>query len=247
MVMANRGRNLRLAGLRRAVRKPEPITKLEGVHGGIIRFDTAIKKLQEAGGTLPSQQEMKQDLLDILPSDLRESLLWRAEQPDAYGAFREHVITKAAEVMDIRGKLMVNSLEPQDILAKTLSSLQAIDTSGLNPEIVEKLDEIMAFTGGQGARRPGPPAPPRAHPAQRPPRQGQPQGAGKTRCVMCGQIGHPGSRCPQGFVEMSKRPCFLCGKGGHVSSQCSERGKQQGNQRAIRSFEEDDAPFSFSC
>ncbi len=101
MVMANRGRNLRLAGLRRAVRKPESITKLEGVHAGIVRFDMAAKKLQEAGGTLPSEQERKQDLLDILPSDLRESLMWRAEQPDGYAAFREHVITKAAEVMDI--------------------------------------------------------------------------------------------------------------------------------------------------
>jgi hypothetical protein len=51
MVMANRGRNLRLAGLRRAVRKPEAISKLEGVHAGIIQFDSAIKKLNEAGGT----------------------------------------------------------------------------------------------------------------------------------------------------------------------------------------------------
>ena len=105
MVMANRGKNLRLAGLRRAVRKPEAISRLEGVHAGIVRFDTAIKKLHEAGGTVPSQQELKQDLLDILPSELRESLLWRAEMPGGYPAFREHVVTKAAEVMDIRGKL----------------------------------------------------------------------------------------------------------------------------------------------
>ncbi len=40
---------------------------------------------------------------------MTESLLWRAEQPDGYGAFREHVVSKATEVMDVRGKLSAST------------------------------------------------------------------------------------------------------------------------------------------
>ncbi len=58
---------------------------------------------------------------------------------------------------------------------------------------------------------------------------------------MCGKIGHPGSKCPSGFVEMSKRPCFICGKGGHIGTNCPERG----HQRSLKTCEEDDPHFSF--
>ena len=102
---SNRGRSLRLGQLRRAVRKPEAITSLAAVPAGVDKFDTAIKRLCDAGGTRPLDVELKQDLLDILPQEFRESLMWLADRPDTYLHFREHVLTKAAEVLDNRGKL----------------------------------------------------------------------------------------------------------------------------------------------
>jgi hypothetical protein len=120
IMAANRGRTLRVGQLRRAVRKPEPIKRLEDVPAGIDKFDSMIQKLVEAGGTCPSPQEMKQDLLEILPQDFRESLLWFAERPDGYASFREHVLTKSAEVLDNRGKFShVGSVEDQ--LAQVLA------------------------------------------------------------------------------------------------------------------------------
>ena len=105
IMAANRGRSLRVGQLRRAVRKPEEIRSLEGAPSGVDKFDTAIKRLVEAGGTKPTDSELKQDLLEILPREFRESLMWLADHPDSYQHFREHVLTKTAEVLDNRGKL----------------------------------------------------------------------------------------------------------------------------------------------
>ena len=75
---------------------------------------------------------------DILPSEMRESFLWSAEQPDGYGAFREHVVTKATEVMDIRGKLSVNAVDEQGTLLQALNLLKdsADEQSGMSERTV---------------------------------------------------------------------------------------------------------------
>ena len=151
--------------------------------------------------------------------------------------------------MDIRGKLTVNSLEPHEALMKTLASLQGMDASNMGADFEDKLEELMAFTSGPGQRRRAPgPGPPRPHPSARPPRQPQRDDRGgrdtsRIRCVMCGKLGHLGAQCPSGFVETAKRPCFICHKTGHVGTNCPERG----HQRSIKSVEQDDEHFSFSC
>ena len=145
---ANRGKSLRVGQLRRAVRKPEPISKLEHVAAGIDKFDTAIQRLSEAGGTRPTDQEMKQDLLEILPQEFRESLLWISQQGHTtYAAFREHVLTKSAEVLDNRGKLggQIHSIEEE--IAKLVGNVEAdAQTSEVppppNPSVLDRLEEI---------------------------------------------------------------------------------------------------------
>ena len=166
IMAANRGRSLRVGQLRRAVRRPEEIRSLEGVPSGVDKFDTAIKRLVEAGGTKPTDGELKQDLLEILPRDFRESLMWLADRPDGYQHFREHVLTKAAEVLDNRGKLgHIASVEDQlkDVMAIAGEARASADDGGnaTTPNVIERIDEILAaFKGGPTKRPPGPPRPP---------------------------------------------------------------------------------------
>ena len=114
------------------------------------KFDTSIKRLCDAGGTRPIDSELKQDLLDILPQEFRESLMWLADRPDTYLHFREHVLTKAAEVLDNRGKLgAIHSVEEE------LAEVMAIDNGStaipqLKPGVLEKLEEILAVARGGG-------------------------------------------------------------------------------------------------
>ena len=107
---------------------------------------------------------------------MRESLLWRAEQPDGYGAFREHVVTKAAEVMDIRGKLSVNAVDEQDTLLKALNLMKdsADEPYGTSERSVQapgefqsKLEEILEIMNNRGPRRHGKPFQRPPHPANR--------------------------------------------------------------------------------
>ena len=73
-----RGRSVRLATLRKLVRNPPRINKLEDVASGIVKYQNLIKEYRSVGGEPPNDFEQKQDLLDALPQEIRENLMWRA-------------------------------------------------------------------------------------------------------------------------------------------------------------------------
>ena len=75
----------------------KPIKNIESVAIGIAEFELRHKEYADAGGTsLPSDDEKKSDLLNILPGELRESLLWRASDPGDFARFRDMVRGQAA-------------------------------------------------------------------------------------------------------------------------------------------------------
>ncbi len=160
LMAANRGKSLRVGQLRRAVRKPEAIGKLEHVSAGIDKFDTAIQRLVEAGGSRPTDQEMKQDLLEILPQEFRESLLWISQQGHmTYAAFREHILTKSAEVLDNRGKLGGGIHSIEDEIAKLQELVGNVEANAPAPDavapqgntsVLDRLEEILAIARGNG-------------------------------------------------------------------------------------------------
>ena len=53
------GRNVRLAQLRKLVRQPRPITKLEDVAAGITRYEKVLKDFEAAGGTPPGSRRRR--------------------------------------------------------------------------------------------------------------------------------------------------------------------------------------------
>ncbi len=68
-----------------------PIKSLENVALGIAEFENKIAEYVEAGGRPLEPDEMKADLLAILPESLRENLLWRATDPGDFSKFKNMV------------------------------------------------------------------------------------------------------------------------------------------------------------
>ena len=108
------GRPIRLENLRREVRQLhlKPIKNLEGIDEGVAEFENTLFKYAQAGGRPYSDEEMKADLLGILPSEIREDLLWHATDPNAsFQRFRDTVTSQAAKVVLNRRRLPVHNVD----------------------------------------------------------------------------------------------------------------------------------------
>ena len=82
------------------------ITKLEDVDVGILRFEGIMRDFANAGGAVPSNDEMKEDLLDTLPKEIRKELLLRATTvKESFQEFASHVKTSVSQILFHEGKL----------------------------------------------------------------------------------------------------------------------------------------------
>ena len=129
----HRGRENRQGQLRKLIKNPPAITRLEDVERGIVHYDNLIREYQAVQGVAPTPQERKSDLLDMLPTEIRENLLWRATDGNkTYEEFRDHVRAQTNHVLFHRGKLksQINSVDQaeQDV------SLLGPRARGLCPE-----------------------------------------------------------------------------------------------------------------
>ncbi len=229
-----KSQNIRLAGLRRLVRNPRAIAKIEDVNIGITQFDNLMKEYKLAGGELPSDADLKNDLLDSLPQEIREGLLWRSVEDEDFNAFKNHVRTTANTVLYHRGKVassLNNVAEPTDVEEETYE------------DAILAVNKRFSRNGG-GA---GPRKPPATGGGDQPPRA--------LKCLNCGDEGHLTLKCPKPRVEAGQRPCFGCGKKGHIARNCPDRtgsGGRGGNSRAVRNVDEpekdeQDYTFCVSC
>ncbi len=83
----HRGRDNRHAALRKMVRSLPAIHRLEDVDQGITSFDNTLRKYEACGGQRPGDDDLKTDLLDSLPAEIRENLLWRTVKKEPYETF----------------------------------------------------------------------------------------------------------------------------------------------------------------
>ena len=217
----HRGRDNRQAQLRKLIRNPPSISKLEDVEMGIVNFDSLIRDYVACDGSPPNDLEKKTDLLDMLPNEIRENLLWRAtDSSKTYEEFRDHIKVQANHVLYHRGKFkgQINSVEqgaaPQEYGDEQVDG------------IIAAIQKRMGSGGGQ-----------------RPPRrpdgaEGAGGGGGDTRCVNCGSKEHTSMKCPEPKVAFEKRPCYKCNKPGHLARNCKAAGS--GTARRVNAVEEDE-------
>ena len=88
----------------------KPISSLEKAEEGIAEFEHVHNEYVLAGGTLPSNEERKTDLLAVMPGEIREALLWKANDPGPFHLFRDMIILKANQLLLHRRRLQVNSV-----------------------------------------------------------------------------------------------------------------------------------------
>ena len=97
------GNDIRLETLRREMKAAiaKPIPSLEKMEEGIAEFEHAIKEHQDAGGKDYGDLNMKKnDLIQVLPGELSETMLWMAtDQKKPYPLFKEHVINMSAKIL----------------------------------------------------------------------------------------------------------------------------------------------------
>ncbi len=189
----------------------KPIKNLESVPIGIAEYDLKMKEYGEAGGTLPSESEMKNDLLRILPESLQGELLWRATDPGPYARFRDMVRAQASRTLLTRRRLPLHNVE--DDLREQLRA--AAHGAGEDEEDEQPMntveDLIAAFRSGK------------FQPRQR--RDRQPQDSATRlprRCPNCGKE-HKELKCPHPSVAVADRLCWNCGKKNHQAKNCPEQ------------------------
>ncbi len=228
------GRSIRREALRTEVRQlpMRPIKSLEQVTVGIAEFENKIREYVEVGGRQPSSDEMKTDLLAILPEPLRTDLLWRASDPGEFSTFRDFVLGQTAKVLLNRKKLPVHAVNTEDN-----------DENDFDINNINSVQDFIAFfkrfngnmhNGNNGGNRSGgggaggddkrrADAPPRA-----------------VKCPNCGGE-HEKSKCKKPIIPVSKRKCFNCDEEGHTSRFCPKKktGGHGGGQRSVRTVDDE--------
>ncbi len=231
------GRSIRLEHLRREVKTMhlKPIKDIEGVEEGIAEFENTLMEYEQAGGTANTDDEKKSDLLAILPSSLRENLLWQASDGGSFQKFRDMVLNQAAKVILNRKRGQLHNLEDEP-LGCSEEDLEGADLS--------TVDGILAVinrfrrNGKNNFRG-------RQQEAPRKFNVGQPNGSANQRprkCANCGKE-HPERKCPEPPVAVADRKCWTCNEKGHLGRDCPEK---QSKANGIRVVEDAPAPF-FGC
>ena len=99
------GLSLRLDDLRHEMKVMhlKPMKALADVEQGVAQFENSIHEFVQAGGVAPSDKEMKDDLLRMLPEKMQLDLLWQASKVEVgFSEFRDHVVAQCARVMNIQ-------------------------------------------------------------------------------------------------------------------------------------------------
>ncbi len=145
------GRSIRLEALRREVKTMHlrPMRNLDGVEEGIAEFENLLKECGDAGGTPFGEEEKKADLLAILPSEIKEHLLWHATDISKdFAAFRDIVLTQTAKILMTRKKLPIHAVVNE----------AGADDEEEEPDLSEItcVDDLIAVLNRMNGRRNGP-------------------------------------------------------------------------------------------
>ena len=216
-----KGSATRRLTLREPAIHPRAARSEEEISMAITKWETDYKRYLEAGGSELNDEDLRMTLLQLLPQQLREALLWRATESRSYGEFREHVRIKAEQILMLRHKLPAYHVESPGAGGGGLEDTET--GRWLREEFPEAKDEeILALVGRLGARS-----------GNRPPgatrRPAAPGPAREVRCANCGGY-HAAKDCSLPWIEdPTKRVCFICGKPGCRSNRCPNRPNQNAN------------------
>ncbi len=225
-----KGRLMRTAQLRKLIRNPPQIAKLEDVDRGITRFENIHREYASVvGDRAPHDDEKRMDLLECLPVEIREQLLCRATaKTEDFADFVNHVRSATNSILYHRGKIA----SPLNIVNSAGDAKPDTDITEKFQEAEEVICAVLKKMGFQGQRRDGG--------GLR--TDGQRGGARPVKCANCQAEGHVAKDCRKPRVEINKRLCYECGKPGHVARDCRNKGAR-GGTASVRMVDDEDNFF----
>jgi hypothetical protein len=187
----------------------------------IIQWEQDRREYRECGGQDRPEEELKEQLMDMMPAELHKELIWKIHQYPSYSALREELIMKSKQweyaAKRHGGVHMLGEDDGEaDGIMQALSELEAK---------VPDLADICAMMRGRFQQKQGAKftrrdrAPPKTAKTE--------QRSGDRKCANCG-ANHATSECKLPRVELADRKCFICNKKGHVASKCPDRKKLAG-------------------
>ena len=221
------GRELRLDQLRREMKASQmkPLKSMQDIEHGVAEFENTIQEFVQAGGLAPSDKEMKDDLLNVLPEKLQSDLLWNSKDKDVtFSEFRDLVVTVASRLMAIqKPPRPIQGVHDENDHQSQLQDHEGI----MNFDSYENVDDLVAafqdHQAGRGRRPYVPPRRPGAPRREAAPRRDAVPPRRPRKCPNCGEE-HEARVCPKPPVALADRKCWGCGKPGHSSRDCKEKG-----------------------
>ena len=205
--------------------------ELEHIPAGIAHFQSTLKEFKDAGGLgYTSSQEMKSDLLSILPKVIREdqSILRDAlNNTLEFETFKNTVVQQAARLLfeRRRGGGGLHTVEPER------PPVKPSDEDDFDDHFDQNGTFVGAFNRFTGQKRPG-----NAGPRRAPPNRQDRGGGGQARtgrprlCPNCSKE-HPGP-CKEQAVDYKDRKCFICGEK-HLARDCPKK-----EQKPVKAIED---------
>ncbi len=218
------GREIRLNELRRNMKANQlkPLKSLQEIEHGVAEFENTIQEYVLAGGIEPSDKEMKDDMLNVLPEKIQSDLLWHSKDKDiSFSEFRDLIVNVASRLMAIqRPSGPIHGVD-EEATAKEEPQNEGTQMSLDSYGNVEDL--VAAFERHKAGKGKKPYVPPRREAAARrdaPREQAQRR---PRKCPNCGEE-HEARVCPKPPVAIADRRCWTCNKPGHSSRDCKEKG-----------------------
>ena len=221
------GRSIRLANLRTEMKTIhlKPIISLQKVEIGIAEFENKWKDFVEAGGRDLDDVEKKEDLLALLPYDLKKELLFRTNGPESFTTFASMIRAQCNTMLLHDKKLAIHAVEHDEQhnelqAALTSSNLDDDEINAIMRKFNPKWKNIKNNTTTITK--------PSITQNRRP-------------CPNCTEV-HDGP-CTKPRVDISKRKCFNCNEQGHISSKCPKK-QQTGNNMNLVYDNSTSEPFA---
>ena len=224
------GRDIRLDDLRHEMKLMHLRTmkNLEDVEQGVAAFENSIYDFVQAGGPAPSDKEMKDDLLRLLPEKIQCDLLWNASNVEvSFAKFRDIVVSSTTRILNIkrphRGVHRVDDEAPE-VNCRLPEDMDRIDMAAF--EGVTNTEELIAAFQKYSGKKIG-----AGRTQDRDQRRPRREGGGREakRCANCGGE-HDKAVCSKPMLPMSGRKCWTCGEK-HMARDCPK--KQRGPIKAL--------------